>query len=191
MKTPYLRLCPQCQCEITYARLWNRNNAEANKAKCGKCRGKLKPTPIDKRFWQYVNKTGDCWLWIGAKKATGYGYTSLSGKGVRAHRASWEIHRGPIPDGLCVLHKCDNPPCVNPDHLFLGTQQDNMTDKYNKGRQNIPSGQAHYNCKLSISDRQFIKEYPRTHMKDGSGAKLAKMFGVAPSVISTIRNEKD
>ena len=74
-----------------------------------------------------------CWNWIGAKQ-NAYGKVRVMMKDVRAHRASWLMHKGNIPDGYCVLHQCDNPVCVNPDHLFIGTQSDNMGDKQTKGR---------------------------------------------------------
>ena len=74
-----------------------------------------------------------CWLWCYAN-TQGYGKIHDNGRPVRAHRYAWEKYRGPIPDGMWVLHKCDTPPCVNPDHLFLGTPQDNTQDALNKGR---------------------------------------------------------
>jgi len=90
------------------------------------------------RFWAKVKKTSGCWLWVGAKQRRGYGYLHNGGhskrKPIRAHRYSWEIHNGPIPAGLWVLHKCDAPSCVNPAHLFLGTRSDNMKDAASKGR---------------------------------------------------------
>lgn len=79
-----------------------------------------------------------CWLWLGALFVSGYGWFQRGHRkqpGARANRISWELHRGPIPDGLCVLHRCDNPSCVNPDHLFIGTQLDNIADRDRKGRQ--------------------------------------------------------
>lgn len=85
------------------------------------------------KFWSKVNKTDPCWLWIGAKTGD-YGYFRRQRESNRVHRFSYELHRGPIPKGLCVLHHCDNPLCVNPDHLFLGTQADNVRDMINKGR---------------------------------------------------------
>ena len=83
------------------------------------------------RFWEKVNKTNECWEWI-AGKSHGYGVFWINGKLLRAHRVAWSIYNGGIPEGLLVLHKCDNPACVNPDHLFIGTQQDNVDDMITK-----------------------------------------------------------
>ena len=89
------------------------------------------------RFWNKVMKiveTDECWEWIAFKNKDGYGLFGYNGKNQKAHRVSWQLHNGPIPDGLCVLHKCDNPSCVNPNHLFLGTNADNIKDRVNKNR---------------------------------------------------------
>lgn len=94
--------------------------------------------PLEKRFWSRVEKTDSCWLWRGQLSSAGYGKIGSGGANsvnILSHRLSWEYANGSIPDGLCVLHKCDNPPCVNPDHLFLGTMTDNMADKVSKNRQ--------------------------------------------------------
>lgn len=93
------------------------------------------PKPLPDRFWRYVDKSNKCWLWTGATNGR-YGKISRGpGLGlVGAHRASWEIHVGPIPPGMQVLHRCDVTNCVRPDHLFLGTNQDNTNDKVAKGR---------------------------------------------------------
>lgn len=95
---------------------------------------KPRSTPAD-RFWERVQKTDDCWLWTGSTDKDGYGWFWVDGKTATAHRFSYALHNdGAIPDGLYVCHSCDNPPCVNPDHLWLGTNQDNMDDCARKGR---------------------------------------------------------
>lgn len=98
-------------------------------------------TPVAERYARAVVKREGCWGWSGAT-TSGYGVLTRGRRGegfVLAHRLSWELHRGPIPDGLFVLHKCDVPECSNPDHLFLGTQTDNMSDCRKKGRHRLAS----------------------------------------------------
>ena len=87
-----------------------------------------------KRFWDKVDKTGECWIWTAYTKTDGYGQFKFDGKMRGAHRMAWLLTNGEIPDGMLVCHTCDNPSCVNPNHLFLGTNQDNADDKMNKGR---------------------------------------------------------
>jgi hypothetical protein len=97
------------------------------------------PSPPDERFWAKVDKTGECWLWTAAVNSSGYGRLQVGGRGgpgvELAHRFSWKLATGIDPGPLCVLHVCDNPPCVNPDHLVLGTQSANIRDMVGKGRQ--------------------------------------------------------
>lgn len=102
---------------------------------------RYKMPPPDARFWAKVNKTEGCWLWTGAR-SNGYGRFSLHSRLDLAHRVAWLLTHGEIPDGLWVLHRCDNRTCVNPDHLFLGTCQDNVTDMVVKGRNS--HGESHY-----------------------------------------------
>ena len=95
--------------------------------------------PLTARFWSRVEFSPHCWVWVGPTNDKGYGQIRVGGRGSRCllvHRLSWELHYGPIPPGMCVLHHCDNPPCVRPDHLFLGTLADNNRDMYRKGRDN-------------------------------------------------------
>lgn len=89
---------------------------------------------FEERFWAKVDKTGDCWQWKGHINHNGYGTFTRDGKTLRTNRIVWELSNGTIPTGLCVLHECDNPGCVNPTHLFLGTYADNNSDCKNKGR---------------------------------------------------------
>lgn len=93
----------------------------------------------EERFWLYVSPepNSGCWLWIGSGDRRGYGSFSYQGRSRSAHRWAYEHYMGPIPDGMMVCHKCDVPACVNPDHLFLGTNSDNMKDCYRKGRNNF------------------------------------------------------
>ena len=96
-----------------------------------------RPVPIEERFNKYVRRTDGCWLWIGSKNPHGYGVfwaNPIERRLVVAPRVAWQIWRGPIPGGLCVCHRCDAPACVNPEHLFLATQGENMRDCYRKER---------------------------------------------------------
>ncbi len=102
------------------------------------------PKPLEERFWAKVRKSDGCWEWTGAANRQGYGRIALgraSGPR-RAHRIAWELTHGPVPDGLWVLHHCDNPPCVRPDHLWLGTRADNARDCRLKGRMNTAPARA-------------------------------------------------
>jgi hypothetical protein len=135
------------------------------------------------RFEDKIDKSGECWMWVGSK-TKGYGQIRVDGKTVRAHRFAYEAYVGEIPNGFLVCHSCDVPSCVNPDHLFLGTNADNLADCGEKGRQS--RGERHNTAKLSESQVGEIRSiYPLKTQKE-----LAEMFGVYPSAICKIVNRK-
>ena len=179
------------------------NGAYEAKGLCGKHYKRLKThgspeensrthAPLDDRFWRYVEKTDDCWMWVGGSKSqNGYGMIQIDGKRsskVLAHRLSYEIHKGVIPDGMVVMHNCDNPSCVNPDHLSLGTQSQNIIDAFAKGRKMSKPphkfGESHGASKLMESDAIEI-------LKSMEAAKiLAAKYGVHKSAIDRLRSGK-
>ncbi len=106
---------------------------------------KISETERLARFWSRVSKTDTCWDWTGGKFGNGYAAVSWDGRTTEAHRISWFIAHGPIPDGLWVLHRCDRPICVNPEHLFLGTPADNSRDRDVKGHY-VSGIKAHPEC---------------------------------------------
>ena len=146
--------------------------------------------PLEKRFWAKVDKRGpdECWEWQGWRNKTNYGHISRGGHRGRqpgTHIVSWEIHNGPISDGLWVLHKCDNPPCCNPAHLFLGTRQDNVDDMVSKGRQ-IQGTRAHFS---KFTDDDIIKI--RQMYRDGMVQReIGRIFDTDQANISCIVRRK-
>lgn len=99
--------------------------------------GQFKPIPVGERFWSKVFKTRNCWLWTAKLDVGGYGIIKSEGKNRKAHRISYEMAFGKIPDGRIVCHRCDNPKCVNPRHLFIGSHMDNRRDCVSKKRQAV------------------------------------------------------
>jgi hypothetical protein len=125
-------------------------------------------------FWKFAKKSKGCWKWTGEIDKDGYGRMKIpQAKGKRlAHRASWQIHNGEIPKGICVLHRCDVRDCVNPKHLFLGTPRDNSEDMVRKHRQ--ANGSKHGGAKLTESDVLKIREIYESN--GHSIAAIAKRF---------------
>lgn len=157
------------------------------KACCSRRCGELQKgrTPIQERFWKYVTKTETCWIWTGCKSPKGYGriadYDGVRSQMRLAHCLSFEIHRGPIHSGLHVCHSCDNPPCVNPDHLFLGTNRDNIDDKMAKGRQ--AKGSKVWNSKINDD---IVREIRRRRAEGERPGRLAEEFGISGPTVSDL-----
>lgn len=133
------------------------------------------------RFWDHVSLPDGCWVWKASTFDTGYGQFKFGERTVRTHRFLWEQVYGPIPDGLDVLHHCDNPPCVRLDHLFLGTDQDNSDDKVAKRRHGF--GERHPRAKLT--DAQ-VAEIRARRAAGERPYKLAREFGVTYMQIWTL-----
>ncbi len=138
------------------------------------------------RFSAMMRKTDGCWEWTGCRTPAGYGKVTICKKSELAHRVSFKIHIGVIPDGIRVLHKCDNPPCCNPDHLFLGTAKDNTADMYKKGRSHTQRGKSYNPSKLTEDDVREIRANASYGVKQ---SELARRFSVHQSIISrTVNN---
>jgi endogenous inhibitor of DNA gyrase (YacG/DUF329 family) len=139
-----------------------------------------------KRFWKYVVVSDDCWGWSGTLDEKGYGRvrTWVEDRWIPrlAHRVSWELHRGPIPDGLSVLHSCDNPPCTRPEHLFLGNQLDNMQDCASKDRHT--RGERSATAKLT--EAQVIEMRARFAAGERNYSKLGREYGVSAVQVRSI-----
>jgi hypothetical protein len=147
-------------------------------------------------FWKLVAKRPDdldaCWIWLG-RKPQKYGRFRFNGLEYQAHRLAYFFSKGPIPYGLCVCHHCDNPPCCNPDHLFIGTKTDNTLDCVNKNRHS--RGEIHGKTPLTEDDVRTIRKVYRFSKGGRNGApnstpKLAERFGVSPQSIWAIVHRK-
>lgn len=155
--------------------------------KCYFIHRKLTAPPIADRFLSRVSKTEKCWIWKGGKDDFGYGSFSLEGRARKAHIASYKLFKGDVPEGLCVLHKCDNPPCVRPEHLFLGTKADNMHDMIQKGREKHSKGIDRPMAKLTENDIPTIRKHRNNGLSYG---QIGKLFGVDPKTVWSVCNGK-
>lgn len=150
---------------------------------------------LNEKFWPKVRlgRPDECWIWQGNTRANGgYGLLTLGSsknqRHYRAHRISWELAHGPIPTGMHVCHRCDNPPCVNPKHLFLGTRYENMQDMLDKGRHrsNWPRKHGTINWNAKLTDEQVLLIRARYSAGGISQGQLAKEYGISQSVMSAI-----
>ncbi len=164
---------------------WRRNKQYGSPVAVKSHSGLMKGMPAEDRFLFQVKKTESCWIWAAAIDRDGYGIFrgTVGGKTyTKAHRYSWVFHTGEIiPSGTLVCHKCDNPRCVNPDHLFLGTPADNMRDKISKGRHRARKGADSPSAILTEEQVLRIVKDPRPY------AQIAADYGVRPSTIGSIK----
>lgn len=152
--------------------------------------------PLEDLFWSKVNKDGPvhpvhgtCWVWTAALRDHGYGGSWNGTRADKAHRVSWRLTNGEIPDGLNVLHKCDNRLCVRPEHLFLGTHRDNARDKEAKGRGNHPIGSEVWKAKLVEDQVLEIRQLLDTG--EYLQREIAEMFGMSKPMISAINTRRN
>lgn len=152
-----------------------------------KCSRILRDPPFAQRFWAKVMKGGpaECWPWVGAKKSSGYGNFAGIGTSI-ASRVSWELTKGPIPSGLFVCHHCDNPPCCNPTHLFVGTQRENISDMFKKGRQATYTGNPGESNPAAKLNGELVAEIRRRLASGSTHAALAGEFLVSKNTIRNI-----
>ena len=111
----------------------------------------MKYEPVPDRLWKRVDKSGECWVWLGMRDASGYGRIQVGPDPLLCHRVAWMLTNGPIPRGKHVLHRCDNRRCVRPDHLFVGTNADNVKDRVRKGRSGGATGERNAKAKLTAA----------------------------------------
>jgi hypothetical protein len=147
------------------------------------------PIPESERFWRHVEIHGpdECWLWTAYRIKTGYGTCLFRGKTTTAHRVAVILSGRELPDGLSALHSCDNPPCCNPAHIFVGLQVDNLIDMREKGREfKFPRyrGEDHGRC--VVTDKQVTEIRVAYRMDNLSQCELARRYGISQTHVSRI-----
>lgn len=193
-----ISICETCKKEYKWRRA---NNCKKPRFCCFKCRSyvglktKKKNSELTeeenfnriKQYYEkYVVKQDGCWTWKGTIEHTGYAKLSIRPP-IKAHRASYIIHKGPIPKGLLVLHTCDVRDCTNPEHLWLGTHKQNTQDKIKKGRSNTAKGSSLKVSKINESQALEIKKM----LQNGDNcAEIGRFYGVSRKIISRIKNDE-
>lgn len=142
------------------------------------------------RFRKFIKTDLDsgCLVWQGSRHRQGYGQFRYLGERWLSHRVAWQLHHGDIPKGMCVLHKCDNPPCVNIDHLFIGTARDNARDRDAKGRHHNPAGEAHY--RAGITEKEVIRMRALYESGECTQKDLCEEFGITCPHVWLVVNRK-
>lgn len=137
-------------------------------------------------FMQRVHVTDTCWLWMMSTNLKGYGFfwDPEQKKLVYAHRYAYELFVGPVPDDMLVCHTCDTPPCVHPEHLFLGTNTDNMQDMISKGRSPVRAGVSNPRARLTEDDVHMIRSLYKNERV--SQSQIARAYGIAQQTVSAI-----
>lgn len=142
--------------------------------------------PLGERLSTKAQRKGDCLVWIGDRDQRGYGVIRLNGRRQKAHRVSYSLHVGPIPAGMVVRHACDNPSCVDPMHLLLGTQLQNVEDMLQRGRATRLKGEHNPGAQLTAQQVAQIRARHQPRHPTHSGHALALEFGVSESTISLV-----
>lgn len=143
--------------------------------------------PAEDRFWEKVDRSGACWIWTASTRGDGYGAFQVeTHRQISAHRFSYELHHGPIPAGMVVMHSCDIPRCVNPDHLSVGTSAENAADSARKARRHRGSR----NSQAKLTEGQVLDMRERYAAGGVTHADLAQAYGVSRALVSVIITRK-
>jgi len=136
-------------------------------------------------FWAKVDKSGDCWVWTGGRFNTGYGNVKRNGRAQTTHRLAWTLAYGPIPAGQIICHRCDNPPCVRPDHLFLGSHRTNAEDRTRKGR-GVQAVRRGGENGMTLLSEDAVRGIRRDRASGRTYVELAKQYGATKANVANI-----
>lgn len=190
---------PNCTCTACQKLLYRtpyRLKRNAQQFCSTACHDEYRRREPESRFWQNVQQTAQCWIWQGSVVGGGYGKIVVRGKPMMAHRFSYEMAHGPIPKGLIACHICDTPPCVRPDHLFLGTYADNSEDMRRKGRscaggrnpsiaqpEHLVRGESHHRARLTEAQ---VREILERRLQGEKLTEIALDYAISPSQVHNI-----